>query len=58
MWSEGYGSCRVCLSVRELRISLHEQSIAPQMISHIQRQIKVEKYVGFSMKLLHSGVTA
>ena len=44
----------VCLRA----ISLHGQSIAPQTILRNQRQIKVEKYVGFSLKLLRSGVTA
>ena len=45
----------VCL-VCPRAISLHEQSIAPQMIPRIQRRIKVDKDVGFSLKLLHSGV--
>ena len=48
----------VCLSVRPRAISLHEPSIAPQTIPRIQCRIKVEKYVGFSLKLLRSGITA
>ena len=58
MHSDGYCSCHVCLSVyqsvRSMRshftsvspfheISLHEPSIAPQIIPHIQCQIKVQK---------------
>ena len=41
-----------------LDISFHEPSIAPQTLPRIQRLIKVEIYVGFSLKLLRSGVTA
>ena len=55
-------TCRVCLSVcmsvRPRAISLHEQSITPQMIPRIQCRIKVERYVGFYLKLLRSRVTA
>ena len=71
MRSEGYGSCLVCLSVclsvcqsvsqsvSSLRyISLLEPSITPQTIPSIQSRIKVETYVGFSLKLLRSGITA
>ena len=43
-------TCRVCLSVcmsvHPRAISLHEQSITPQMIPRIQCRIKVERYVG------------
>ena len=39
-------------------ISLHELSIAPQTIPRIQHRIKVERYMGFSQKLLRSVVTA
>ena len=47
----------VCLSVSPLPyISLHEPSIAPQTKPRIQRQ--VETCMRFSMKLLHSRVTA
>ena len=47
----------VCLSVCVLRdISLHNSPIALQTIPHIQRRIKVEKYAGFSLKLLRSRV--
>ena len=38
-----------------LDISLHEPSIAPQAIPRIQCRIKVEKYVGFSLKLAAFG---
>ena len=44
------------VSVSLYDISLHEPSITPQTIPCIQRRIKVEKYVGFSLKLLHSRV--
>ena len=61
MRSEGYGSCCVCpsvsLSVCLLAdISVHEPWITPQTIP--ERQIKVEKYVRVTLKLLRLRVTA
>ena len=48
----------VCLSVCPRAISLHEHLIAPQKIPRIQRLVNVKMYVGFSLKLLRSRVTA
>ena len=59
MRSEGYCSCRVCVSVCLLfDNSLHEWLFASKTNTHIQRRMEVKKYVGFSLKLLRSRVMA
>ena len=63
MRSEGYCSCRVCVSVC-LSVcllfdnSLHEWLFASKTNTHIQRRMEAKKYVGFSLKLLRSRVMA
>ena len=51
-------AARVTVVIVSLWLLVHEPSIALQTIPRIQRRIKVEKYVGFSLKLLRSGVMA
>ena len=53
MRSEGYCSCRVCVCVCLLsHISLLERLFVLKTLSRTQRETKVKKFVGFSLKLL------
>ena len=53
MRSEGYCSCRVCVCVCLLsHISLLERLFVLKTLSRTQRETKVKKFVGFSLKPL------